>query len=244
VISRSPDSHQDCGKPLTNSKSKTMLDTNVLDFLKALQKNNNREWFEANKEFYHKSKKSFDNFVLRLIQIVKSIDPQIGSPEPKDCTFRIYRDVRFSKEKSPYKTNFGAYVNRGGKNSAWAGYYFHIEPGEIFMSGGIYMPESPILKAIREAISDEPENFKAIIDDPGFKKYFPELYGEQLKTFPQGYPKDHPYIELLKYKSYIVYRPIEEKMLTSPFMEDEIRNTYTRLKTFNDFLNRAIEHLV
>jgi uncharacterized protein (TIGR02453 family) len=221
-----------------------MLDTYVLDFLKELKKHNNREWFEANKEFYLKSKKSFDNFVLQLIQIVKSIDPSIGSPEPKDCTFRIYRDVRFSKEKSPYKTNFGAYINRGGKNSPRAGYYFHIEPGEIFMSGGIYMPQSPILKAIREAIIDEPENFKAIIDDPGFKKYFPELNGEQLKTFPQGYPKDHPDIELLKYKSYFVMRPVDEKILTSPGLVDEIRNTFTRLKPFNDFLNRAIEHLV
>ena len=221
-----------------------MVNSGILDFLKELKKNNNREWFEANKEFYQTSKKSFENFVLQLIQIVKSIDPGIGSPEPKDCIFRIFRDVRFSKEKSPYKTNFGAFISAGGKNSAKAGYYFHIEPGDIFLSGGIYMPESSVLKAIREAIADEPETFKAIIDDPEFKKFFHELSGEQLKTYPQGFPKDHPFIELLKYKSYFVYREINEKMLSSARLAEEIRNTFTRLKPFNDFLNRAIEHLV
>ena len=219
-----------------------MLEKYVLDFLKALKKNNNRIWFEANKELYLKAKRNFEHFVLQLIQILKSVDPRIGSPEPKDCIFRIYRDVRFSKEKSPYKTNFGAFIGHGGKNLSRAGYYFHVEPGEIFISGGIYMPESPILKSIRDAIYDEPEVFKAIIINPEFKKYFSELSGEQLKTYPQGYPKDFPFIDLLKYKSYYVYRPINEKMLTSDTLAEEIRNAFIRIKPLNDFLNRAIEH--
>jgi uncharacterized protein (TIGR02453 family) len=220
-----------------------MFDTEILRFLRELRKNNNREWFELNKAFYQKSKKSFESFVLSLIQIIKSIDPGIGSPEPKDCIFRIYRDVRFSVDKVPYKTNFGAFINRGGKKSQTAGYYFHIEPGEIFISGGIYMPASPVLKAIREAIFDEPDSFKAIISHPDFKKYFPGLAGERLKTAPQGYPKDHPDIDLLKFKSYYVYRPLDEKTLSSPMLEDEVGKTFVQLKTFNDYLNQAIEHI-
>ena len=220
-----------------------MFDIEILRFLKELGKNNKREWFELNKAKYLKSKKSFEDFVLELIKIIKSIDPSIGMPEPKDCIFRIHRDVRFSKDKSPYKTNFGAYISRGGKKSSFAGYYFHIEPNEIFLSGGIYMPSGPVLKAVREAIFDDPETFKKILNDPNFKKYFPELAGEKLKTFPQGYPKNHPDIDLIKYTSYYVYRPIDEKILTSSNLPEEIRKTFTQLKPFNDFLNNAIEHL-
>ncbi len=221
-----------------------MINPEILEFLKKLKKNNNREWFAANKSLYLKAKTSFDDFVHELIQIVKSIDPDIGLLEPKDCTFRIYRDIRFSKDKSPYKTNFGAYINRGGKNTQWAGYYFHIEPGEIFMSGGIYMPQPPVLKAIRKAIFDDPEIFLALINDRGFKEYFPELYGEKLKTIPQGYPKDHAASELLKYKNYIVYRELQESTIKAQNFSDIIIKTYTQLKKLNDFLNKAIEDVV
>lgn len=220
-----------------------MFDKGILNFLRELSENNNREWFTANKDYYLKSKKSFEIFVSDFIQIIKSVDPQIGSPEPKDCIFRIYRDVRFSGDKSPYKTNFGAYVNRGGKKSSFAGYYFHIEPGEIFISGGIYMPENNILKAIRDAIFYEPETFKAILSDPEFSKFFPELAGDRLKTFPKGYPKEHPDIDLLKYKNYYVYWSINEKTLNSPSLPEKIRESAAQLKIFNDFLNKAIENL-
>jgi len=221
-----------------------MISPETLDFLRKLKHNNNREWFEANKDYYLKAKKNFDDFVIRLIQIVKSVDPEIGIIEPKNCIFRIYRDTRFSKDKSPYKTNFGAYINRGGKNSRWAGYYFHIEPGEIFVSGGIYMPEADILKAVREAIADEPDTFLGIINDPEFKKYFPELAGEKLKTIPKAYPRNHPHIELLRYTSYIVYRSLKESELYSSEITDKIRDIFAQLKKFNDFLNNVIKHYV
>jgi len=219
-----------------------MLSPDILDFLRKLRKNNNREWFEANKNLYLKAKKSFDDFVLQLIHIVKGIDPEIGFPELKDCIFRIYRDIRFSHDKSPFKTNFGAYINRGGKNAKWAGYYFHIESDNIFMAGGIYLPEGPVLKAVREAIFDDPVTFKNILNDRKFKSYFPELYGDKLKTVPRGYPKDFPDSDLLKYKSYVVSRTVPEKILYSKDLDQEIRNTYTELKKLNSFLNKAISH--
>jgi uncharacterized protein (TIGR02453 family) len=217
-----------------------MISPDILDFLRKLKKNNNREWFDANKDFYRKVKNEFDDFVLRLIHIVKGIDPDIGFPDVKDCTFRIYRDIRFSHDKSPYKTNFGAYINRGGKNAKWAGYYFHIEPGDIFLSGGIYMPEPPVLKALREAIFEEAEVFKQIIHDPVFQKYFPELHGEKLKSIPKGFPKDFPDAELLKFKSYFVMRNVSESMMYAADFENEIIETYSVLKKLNDFMNKAI----
>jgi uncharacterized protein (TIGR02453 family) len=224
--------------------SNPTLNPEILSFLSSLEKNNNREWFEKNKERYLSAKKSFDDFVLALIQTGKSIDPEIGYLEPKDCTYRIYRDVRFSKEKTPFKNNFGAYICKGGKNSDWAGYYFHLEPSESFIAGGKYQPQGPALKAIREAIFYEPENFRAILEKPSFKKHFPAIMGETLKTAPQGYPKDHPDIDLLKYKAYAVYQPLSPHMLKSPDLLNEITSAWKELKTLNDFLNKAMEHVL
>ncbi len=220
-----------------------LLNPEIMTFLSLLEKNNNREWFEKNKKLYLSAKNSFDDFVLLLIQTAKSIDPEIGFPEPKNCTFRIYRDVRFSKEKTPFKTNFGAYISKGGKNSEWAGYYFHLEPSESFIAGGKYQPQGPALKSIREAIFYEPDIFRGIIENPSFKKHFPGIMGDTLKTAPQGYPKDHPDIDLLKYKDYAVYKPLNSAILGSPGLLDEIKSAWTELKILNDFLNKAIHHI-
>ncbi len=221
-----------------------ILNPEIMSFLSSLEQNNTREWFDKNKKLYLNAKNSFDEFVLQLIQIAKTIDPEIGYLEPKNCTFRIYRDIRFSKEKTPFKTNFGAYISKGGKNSEFAGYYFHLEPSESFVAGGKYMPQGPILKAIREAIFYEPENFRAILEKPSFKKHFSGIMGDTLKTAPQGYPKDHPDIELLKYKGYAVFKPLSSKTLNSPDLLVEIRDAWTELKSLNDFLNRAMSHVI
>jgi uncharacterized protein (TIGR02453 family) len=222
----------------------SILNPEILSFLTSLEQNNNREWFEKNKKLYLIAKNSFDDFVMQLIQTAKSIDPEIGFLEPKNCTFRIYRDIRFSKEKTPFKTNFGAYISKGGKNSEFAGYYFHLEPSESFVAGGKYMPQGPMLKAIREAIFYEPETFRAILENPSFKKHFSGIMGDTLKTAPQGYPKDHPDIDLLKYKGYAVFKPLTSEMLNSPDLLDEIRLSWIELKTLNDFLNRAMSHVI
>jgi len=224
--------------------SVSVLNPEILSFLNLLEKNNNREWFDKNKKIYLNAKNSFDEFVMQLIQIAKSIDPEIGFLEPGQCTFRIYRDIRFSKEKTPFKTNFGAYISKGGKNSESAGYYFHLEPTESFVAGGKYMPQGPLLKAIREAIFYESDVFRGIIEKPSFKKHFSGIMGETLKTAPQGYPKDHPDIDLLKYKGYAVFKPLNSELLTSADLLKEIRSAWTELKTLNDFLNRAMNHII
>ena len=224
--------------------SSPVLNTQIMSFLSSLGKNNNREWFDKNKDRYLEAKKSFDDFVGLLIQTAKAIDPSIGYLEPKNCTFRIYRDIRFSREKTPFKTNFGAYISKGGKNSEWAGYYFHLEPSESFVAGGKYMPQGPMLKAIREAIFYEPEKFRAILEKKEFKKRFPEIMGDKLKTAPLGYPKDHPDIDLLKYKGYAVWQPLSDESLKSPSLLDEIGAAWKELKSLNDFLNNAMEHLI
>lgn len=222
-----------------------MITKEILTFLKTLKGNNNREWFEENKTWYEKARQDFSEFVEQLIYEIRSFDSEIGILEPKNCMFRIYRDVRFSKDKSPYKTNFGAYISRGGKKLNFAGYYFHMEPGEYFMSGGVYMPQGPVLKAIRQEIFHRIEEFKAIINAPAFKKHFNGLSEvEKLKTAPKDFPGDFPEMDLLKYKHYIMMKNISEKQLTQPDLLKNARETYKAMLPFNHFLNNVIEDVI
>ena len=222
-----------------------MITKDILKFLKELKENNNREWFAENKEWYEKSKKDFSEFVELLILEIRKFDPEIGPMEAKDCQFRIYRDVRFSKDKSPYKTNFGAYISRGGKKLNFAGYYFHMEPGEYFMSGGIYMPDGVVLKAIRQEIYHRIDEFKAIMNAPAFKKYFNGLSEmEKLKSAPKDFPKDFPDMELLKYKHYIMSRDLKEKEVLSEDILKMARETYKAMVPFNHFMNAVIEDVI
>jgi len=136
----------------------------TMDFLFQLRGNNNREWFNSNKDLYNEAKNEFEGFVNILIPTTKSIDSEIDVVSAKECTFRIFRDVRFSKNKSPYKINFGAYISKGGRKNPFAGYYIHLQPGESFVGGGIYMPESKYLKAIRKKIYENVDEYKGIIN--------------------------------------------------------------------------------
>jgi len=222
-----------------------MITKDILKFLKELKENNNREWFAENKDWYEKSKTDFSEFVTQLILEIRKFDPEIGPLEAKDCQFRIYRDVRFSKDKSPYKTNFGAYISRGGKKLNFAGYYFHMEPGEYFMSGGIYMPDGVVLKAIRQEIYHRIDEFKAIMNAPAFKKYFNGLSEmEKLKTAPKDFPRDFPDMELLKYKHYIMSRDLKEKEVLSADILKMARETYKAMVPFNYFMNSVIEDVI
>jgi uncharacterized protein (TIGR02453 family) len=222
-----------------------MITKDILNFLKALKGNNNREWFAENKAWYEKSKQDFSEFVELLILEIRKIDNEIGALEAKDCQFRIFRDVRFSKDKSPYKTNFGAYISRGGKKLNFAGYYFHMEPGEYFMSGGVYMPQGPVLKAIRQEIFHRIDEFKDLINAPAFKKNFKGLSEiEKLKTPPKDFPKDFPDIDLLKHKHYIMSKSLNEKELLNPNLIKDARETYKAMVPFNHFLNNVIEDVI
>jgi uncharacterized protein (TIGR02453 family) len=211
----------------------------TLDFLTAIKCNNNRDWFLANRPSYLDAKDNFESFVQGVIDRIILFDPIIKGLEAKSCVFRINRDIRFSNDKSPYKSHFGAFIVRGGKKNGdkYAGYYFHIEPGASIMAGGAYTPPAPWLSAIREKISDSPEEFMKITGEKDFIKYFKSIDGEKLKTAPKGYPKDHPQIELLKYKSYLVVNEAPDKLVLSKDYMDHVVKTFKAMKPLNDYLN-------
>ena len=209
----------------------------IVDFLTELKENNNRDWFHANKDIYNEAKERFDTYINLLIPKVKEIDQGVDVNEAKECTFRIYRDVRFSKNKEPYKTNFGGYINKGGRKSKYAGYYLHVEPDNSFIGGGIYMPQGDDLRSVREEIHKNPETFKKLINDKEFKKYFPELWGDKLKTAPRGFPKDFKDIDLLRYKSYTVLHYIDDKYLFSKNFFDYVVKVFKVQYKFNKYFN-------
>jgi len=217
-----------------------MIQNRTLDFLVALKENNNRDWFQANKSWYKEAKKDFTGFIDLLSAEIRKFDPDIGQTDPREAMFRIYRDVRFSKDKSPYKTNLGAYIVPGGKKSGLAGYYFHIEPGDCFLAGGIYMPLPDILKKVRKEIYENSEEFLSIIENKKFSDYFGMIRGERLVNPPAGYPKDFENIELLKYKSYTVIRQILQENLSESSLLEEVSNGFRIMYPFNRFINYAI----
>ena len=211
----------------------------TLDFLTAIKCNNNRDWFIANRPLYLEAKENFEAFVQVIIDKLIVFEPLMKGLEAKSCVYRINRDIRFSNDKSPYKTHLGAFIIRGGKNNGdkYAGYYFHIEPGKSIMAGGAYMPPSPWLSSIREKISEQPEEFIKIINSKEFVKYFGGIDGEKLKTAPKGYPSNHPHIELLKFKSYLVVNEASDKMVLSDDFIDHVLKVFKTMKPLNDFLN-------
>jgi uncharacterized protein (TIGR02453 family) len=150
-----------------------MLQSSTVNFLKSLSDNNNRPWFEANRGRYENAKEDFQNLVQSLIKGIGKFDPDIAQLEVKNCVFRQYRDVRFAKDKRPYKNNMGAYFNIGGKKINTAGYYLHVEPGKSFVAGGLYEPEAPMLAKVRQEIDYNLEDWKKILSNKTFQKYFP-----------------------------------------------------------------------
>lgn len=213
----------------------------VLEFLKELALNNNREWFQSNKKWYEESRNKFLFLTEVMINEIRKFDPEVPALSPKYCMFRIFRDVRFSNDKRPYKTNFGSFIAKGGRKSMNAGYYFHIEPDESFMGGGIYMPPAEPLKAVRNYIADHGDEFLKIINAPNFKKTYPTMYDDKLKTAPKGFPKDHEYIELLRYKSFIFSRRLPKDEIVGKNYIEQMVNSFQVLHPVNEFLNTAIE---
>jgi len=221
---------------------KKNISPSVLAFLRDLQDNNNRDWFTDNKAKYEEAKSDFVLFMESLIAEIATFDPPIGGLSAKKSVFRIYRDTRFSKDKTPYKINMGAHlVNTGAKPHDRAGYYIHIEPGNCFLAGGAYMPPSKWIKAIRQEIVYNADEFRGIVQHKDFKKYFGEMEGEQLKTAPRGYPKDHAEIELLRYKSFLGTHQLEDKKISSPNFLNHCSKVFKALKPFDDFLNKSLD---
>ncbi|MBS1778716.1 MAG: DUF2461 domain-containing protein [Bacteroidetes bacterium] len=218
-----------------------MLQKATIDFLTNLEKNNNKAWFDENRKKYEAAKGDFENFVETVKTALTKLEPALADHKSKDAIFRIFRDVRFSKDKTPYKSHFGAYFSRAGRKAPDAGYYMHIEPGKSFLAGGMWMPDAPILKKLRQEIDYNFDEFKSIIGKPAFKKQFTKWEGEQLKTLPQGYTADNPAIEFLKMKSFIVSMPIADKDVLAKDSVKQIEKVYTQMKPLVDFLNRALD---
>ena len=221
-----------------------MLEKSI-SFLTLIKDNNYKEWFHANKNLYDDAKKEFEAFVQILIKEVHAIDGEIGYPEPKDCIFRIFRDIRFSPDKTPYKSNFGAFLAKGGnRKSEYGGYYFHLEPGNSLLAGGIWMPQPDILKAVREEIFHNIDDFMAIVNNAGFKKHFGQIDSDSvLKTAPKGYPKDWEHIDLLKFKSYTVSKALSNEIMSGKKLLDEVNSVFSAMKPLNHFFNKIIEDL-
>ena len=214
----------------------------ILKFLSDLSKHNDRIWFEKNKVRYLEAKQSFEDFVAILVKEFGKFDGGIGGLDPKKLPFRIYRDVRFSKDKSPYKLNMGAGFSPNGKLVQEPGYYVHIEPGnKSFIAGGIYMPDSENLSKVRQEIDYSPEKLKKILNKNSFKKLFKGFDDfDKLKTVPKGYAKDHPYIELLKHKSFIVSHAYSDKEVTETKFHKAVASHARVIKPLNDFIREAI----
>lgn len=183
-----------------------MLKPEIFEFLKKLDKNNNREWFNEHKSEFLAAKDNIAALTGYLISEIAKFDPAISGTLPEDCVFRIYRDIRFSKDKSPYKNNLGAYMAPGGRKSMSPGYYIHFQPGQCFIAAGKHMPDPGELLKLRNAIAKNTSEFLKIVGAKGYKERFGELHGERLKAAPKGFPPDHPAIEYLKLKSFTAYR--------------------------------------
>ena len=226
--------------PLKNIK--IMIQPSTLQFLKSLHKNNNREWFLKNKANYESSKDNFLNFVEESLSGIRKFDPSLNELLPKQCVFRINRDVRFSKNKEPYKNNFGASFSKGAKKINKAGYYFHLEPGASFIGGGLWMPEAPDLQKIRQEIDYTYKEFNSIINNAKFKNTFGSLTTEaKLSRPPKGYDMDNPAIEYLKLKSFTAIVPIADKELLDANLVKQTLTVFKTLSPLVQFLNNAID---
>ncbi len=220
-----------------------MLQTATIKFLKGLQKNNSKLWFEKNRSEYDTAKADFANFIQTVIDKHSKKDETIKDLKAKDCMFRINRDVRFSKDKSPYKNNFGASINRGGKKSIYAGYYFHCQPGEAFVGGGLWVPMPPELKKVRQEIDYCYDEFKKII---GSKK-FTAVYGDLIKDgdtslvkVPQGFDKDNPAADYIKLKSFIGIKKLDDGVITSKDLLKTTLEAFETLQPLLAFVNRSL----
>lgn len=214
----------------------------VFEFLKELRLNNNREWFNANKERYLRVKKTIDEFTSCLIAAVAEVEPDVAHLSPSECTYRIYRDTRFSHDKTPYKTHIGIFICPGGKKSDQAGHYFHIEPGNCLFGGGCWCPPAPLLKDIRQDIYDNIEEYLEIIDNPEFKEKFPIVGSDPLKTAPKGFPKDWEHIDLLKPRDYTVIAPLPDSLFTGKDPISRLMPYIRTLQPLNSFLNYTISN--
>lgn len=220
-----------------------MLQPRTLAFLSDLKANNNKPWFDANRPAYESARADFIALVTQLLDGLASIDTAIGETplQAKNCIFRINRDVRFSTNKSPYKSNFGAWFNAGGKQSPTAGYYLNLEPGGSFVAGGLYMPDAGMLATVRQEIDYNLADFEQILTQPTFVKQFGQLNRDDvLQRPPKGYDAGNPAIEYLKLKSFTASRPLADAALTKPDLVKQVLTAFGSLQPLVTYLNTAL----
>lgn len=217
---------------------------NAITFLDQLLRNNNRDWFNIHKSEYLEIQSRFNEFVSQLIIGISSFDETIKGLTVKDCTYRIYRDLRFSPDKRPYKTHLGAYICRGGKCSGFAGYYFHIEPdeaayiGDNILAAGLYAPTPIQIKLVREAILSNGDQFQHVLAEAnGFK----HDQHNSLRRVPNGYPSDSPFAPFFKLKDYSISTPLPKDILFGTHLLEDVLTEFKKTKNYNHFLNRIIE---
>lgn len=222
-----------------------MISPSTLAFLKSLKKNNNKAWFDENRDKYLESKNNLEEFVTALLQRMVVMDEDMRDLVAKNCTFRINRDIRFSKNKTPYKINLSASFNRGGKKSIYAGYYFHLQPGgNSFVGGGLWMPEPEDLKKLRQEIDYCFPEFKKIISAPAFKKHYVELEKDEkqmLVNVPKGYDKENPAVDFLRRKSFVATRNMSDAQVLSTNLVNDVFQSFKALMPLVKFINRAFE---
>jgi len=223
----------------------SMNTENILKFLKELDLNNNREWFAANKSWFEDVKKQFDEFSKSVIIEISKFDEDIKNVDAKDCVFRIYKDIRFSHDKTPYKTHFGVFIaSAGGRKSQRGGYYIHLDPAGSFVGVGVWCPPPPLLKALRQSVYDNIDELNDIRNNENFKKYFSGFFGEdKLKNVPPGFPKDFREAELLKLKHYLVEYKLTDELLKSPDFMLKVVDVLKQAYPFNCFLNYTVDEV-
>ena len=221
-----------------------MITKEAIQFLADLVANNNTEWMHANKKRYDNFKKDYHKYIASLLVEMKPLDKKLESLEVKNCTFRINRDIRFSKDKTPYKTNIGVWMAQNLNRKNAPGYYIHFEKGNSFIAGGIWCPEPVELKQIRKEIAFFHEDLEKIVNDKKFKSEFSALSRDDLNTLkkaPKDFEADHPAIEYLKLKSFTASEKIDDKLFMDAEFSKKIAQKLIALKPMNDFLHRALE---
>lgn len=223
---------------------KTLMQTDIIfDFLADVAVHNSREWFADNKARYEEARSVFEDRVQQVINRVTLFDPTVAHLTVKDCTYRFYRDTRFSPDKSPYKRHLGAYINAKGKKSFHGGYYFHIEPGNCMLAGGSYCLSSPLLKVVREMVEERIEEFRSIVENADFKAHFPVIGESRLKTVPKGFPKDFPYPDYLRPKDYSIAYYVDDDFFRREDWLEQTDRIFRLMKPFLDFVNTAIDDM-
>lgn len=211
----------------------------TLAFLRDLKAHNDREWFTANRERYDTARAAFEDVVDDVILAYNEVEPVHGL-QTKDCVYRIYRDVRFSGDKSPYKTAMSASIGPGGRKSQRLNLYVHIEPEGCFVATGLYAPTPEQIKRVRAAIAEDARPLRAVLNAKDFKKHFGALSGERLKSAPRGYAADHPDADLLAYKQYLAIRNLPEDLVLGPKLVPQLIASAHALRPFCDYFNRLL----